>query len=408
MSVLWQNFSPIIPVSKVLLHPHSLLKVGLNTNGGEIINIRLRPASSVNSFYDFNLCMETMLHELAHNVHGEHDKQFYALLEEITKEWELLSSKGYKGEGFFSQGQRLGKGHVFYKPSIAASAAERRRIKDAVERRERGINTGPGKRLGAPEDAPVMGQPLGVSLGQGQPLGQPFGQTLGQPPGDSLVGYRLGGGYGGGEYDENFQDPKRLAAIAAERRANDQKRCGAKQASGDMRRETQKAQREGKRTQAKDMPAIIDLSDIQDYDLKDSIMNLSVPTASLNGPTMAVDMGDWMCNQCTFLNPPLYLACQMCETERKLNSNVATNHIDLTDENIQQRTPAIPPDNYIDLTEEHEQPWKAGDNAGLFINGRTGKSWSCHACTFKNENVVDEKCLVCGTKQEEDDIFDFL
>ena len=395
------------------------MMVGLNTNGGEIINIRLRPASSVNTLHDFNLCMDTMLHELAHNVHGEHDKQFYALLEEITKEWELLSSKGYKGEGFFSQGQRLGKGHVFYKPSIAASAADRRRIRDAVDMRERGINIGPGRRLGAtdvsvgsqPTEQPLgqtmgqtMGQTLGQTLGQtyGQPLDQPLGQPMGQQLGDTFGGYRLGGGYG-----ENFMDPRRLAAIAAERRANDQRSCGAKQASGDMKRETQKAQRQGKITQAKDMPTIIDLNDIQDYDLEDSIMNLSVPPAdSSNTAVMSGGSEDWICSQCTFANPPLYLFCQMCETERKLKQE--TKHIDLTEQNQHSKTPAMPSDNYIDLTEEFEQPWKVGDNAQLWTNGGTGKTWSCHACTFKNENVADGKCIVCGTQQEEDDIFDFL
>ena len=386
---------------------------GLNTNSGEIINVRLRPASSVNSFYDFQLCMDTMLHELVHNVHGEHDKQFYALLEEVTKEWELLSSKGYKGEGFFSQGQRLGKGHVFYKPSIAVSAADRRRIRDASERREKGINIGPGRRLGAPGAVSVgsrpSGQPVVQTLGQtfGQTLDQPvveqLGQPMGQQLGETFGGYRLGGGY-----EENFTDPRRLAAIAAERRANDQKRCGAKQASGDMMRETQKAEREGKRTQAKDMPTIIDLNDIQDYDLEDSIMNLSVPTGSSNAAVVAGGMEDWMCSQCTFINPALYLSCQICQTERKLDQNPVNAQIDLTAQNLQSKPPTRAPDNYIDLTEEFEQPWKVGDNAQLWTNGRTGKSWSCHACTYKNENVPDGKCIVCGTKTEEDDIFDFL
>jgi DNA-dependent metalloprotease WSS1 len=334
--------------------------------------------------------MDTMLHELAHNVHGEHDKHFYALLEEITKEWELLSSKGYKGEGFFSQGQRLGKGHVFYKPSIGATAADRRRIKDAVERREKGINIGPGRRLGGPEDSPT----------EGQSMGQTNGQILGEP----LGGYRLGGGFGG----ENFMDPRRLAAIAAERRASDQKRCGAKHASGDMRRETQKAQKEGMKTQAKDMPTIIDLDDIQDYDLEDSIMNLSLPTGSSNGATKTgAGPGDWICNLCTFVNPPLYLACKLCETERILDQNPSINH-PRSDASRKPLAPGPSFDDFIDLTEEYEQPWKKGDNAQTWINKGTGNSWNCHACTYKNENVMDGKCGVCGTKREEDDIFDFL
>ena len=70
---------------------------GLNTNFGQIINIRLRPARTPDTFYDMETLMDTMLHELAHNVFSEHEKPFYGLFEEIKGEWELLSSKGYQG-----------------------------------------------------------------------------------------------------------------------------------------------------------------------------------------------------------------------------------------------------------------------------------------------------------------------
>lgn len=294
-------------------------KEGLNTNEGEIINIRLRPSNDPKSFMLMEMLMDTMLHELCHNVHLDHDKHFYALLEELKGEWRLLTSKGYKGEGFFSQGQRLGSGHAWYKPQTALGGIERRRVKDALERRERGIVVGPnGRRL---DDGSETG---GIDGGK-----------------------RLGG-------TEVIADltPRELAAIAAEQRALDQKRCGAKQLGKDMKRERDRAARESIRTKAQDLPVIDDLAN---YELEDTVNTLSVappPSHFTTGP------GDWSCRQCTFMNPPLFLSCQICSTERGFNSDIG---------------------NFIDLTDEYPV------------------TWDCRACTFRNQDVSDGKCIVCGT-----------
>src|SRR5213083_932152 len=85
--VLLQNSFPIIMLFKVCFPTLLGLMEGLNTNSGQIINIRLRPAKSPDTFYDMETLMDTMLHELVHNVHLEHDKSFYALLEEVTRDW---------------------------------------------------------------------------------------------------------------------------------------------------------------------------------------------------------------------------------------------------------------------------------------------------------------------------------
>ena len=294
--------------------------------------------------------MDTMLHELCHNIHSEHDKQFYGLLDQVKREWDMLSSKGYRGEGFFSQGQRLGSGHLFYKPSIStvASADDRKRIRNAAERRARGdVFIGQGRRLGdggVISATPRPAEPLEIATNTG-------GRRLGRLGSDE------------GEIFELDIDPKQLAAMAAERRAKDQRRCGAKHAGADMRRETERAQREGTTTQAGDIGNIIDLDDLQDYDLGDipptETQDYQVPTPSKSENSEL--SSDWTCQKCTFRNPPLYLSCQVCQTERKLgNASIGGS--------------------YMDLTEEF------------------AVSWDCRICTFKNENVTDGKCMVCGTE----------
>ena len=84
--------------------------------------------------------VDTMLHELSHNVHGPHDAKFHALWDQLRKEYEGLVSKGYTGEGFLSDGHRLGGRGVPRDEArrIARNAAEKRRT----------LYSGSGQKLG--------------------------------------------------------------------------------------------------------------------------------------------------------------------------------------------------------------------------------------------------------------------
>ena len=162
----------------------------------------------------------------------------------------------------------------------------------------------------------------------------------------------------GGEIIEEIS-PRQLAAMAAEQRAGDQKRCGAKQAEADMRRETERAQREGTTTQAKDIGNVIDLNDLKNYDLED-IFGMSATSSSNRLPTPQSTVNDtfqsdWNCRSCTFQNPPLYLSCMVCQAEREATTAETENSIE--------------------------------DDFGV--------SWECRLCTFKNENT-DGMCIICG------------
>ena len=84
--------------------------------------------------------VDTMLHELSHNVHGPHDEKFHALWDQLRKEYEALISKGYTGEGFLSKGNRLGGRSV--------PRDEARRIARAAAERRQALTTGSGQKLG--------------------------------------------------------------------------------------------------------------------------------------------------------------------------------------------------------------------------------------------------------------------
>lgn len=117
---------------------HNLL--GMNTNHGQLIQLRLRHPGDQTQFLPFEAVVDTMLHELCHNVIGPHNREFNALWEQLREEHESLLRKGYTGEGFLGQGQMLGGRRMPRQEAnrLARQAAEQRRIR----------NQGSGQRLG--------------------------------------------------------------------------------------------------------------------------------------------------------------------------------------------------------------------------------------------------------------------
>ncbi|KAI5786410.1 WLM domain-containing protein [Peziza echinospora] len=94
--------------------------LGYNVGKGELIAIRLRVHADWNSFYPMEELVGTLLHELVHNVHTEHDQHFWALLEVLEREYSILRASGYHGEGFYyGDGKRLGTGPS-YNPHLTS------------------------------------------------------------------------------------------------------------------------------------------------------------------------------------------------------------------------------------------------------------------------------------------------
>ncbi|KAH0559451.1 hypothetical protein GP486_004032 [Trichoglossum hirsutum] len=132
VGLLQEFYPPVAPDGQHLL--------GLNENAGERISIRLREPFDKTQFLPRETIVETMLHELTHNVHGPHDEKFHALLQQLRDEHEKLIRSGYTGEGFLSDGNVLGGKRI---PLDEA----RRRARAAAERR-RDLTKGSGQKLG--------------------------------------------------------------------------------------------------------------------------------------------------------------------------------------------------------------------------------------------------------------------
>ncbi|OGM45664.1 zinc metallopeptidase [Aspergillus bombycis] len=126
-------------------YPHQQNLLGLNINRGQKICLRLRYPYDERQFLPLEQVIDTMLHELCHIVHGPHNREFHALWNQLRDEYEELLMKGYTGEGFLSEGKRLGGRRI-------PLHEVRRQAKAAAEQR-RALSTGSGQRLGG---APVL------------------------------------------------------------------------------------------------------------------------------------------------------------------------------------------------------------------------------------------------------------
>ena len=121
-------------------YPEERNLLGLNINRNEKICLRLRYPGDERQFLPIDQVTDTMLHELCHYVHGPHDQHFHALWDQLRDEHEALVRKGYTGEGFLSDGKRLGGQRI---PMHEA----KRRARAAAERRKV-LTAGSGQKLG--------------------------------------------------------------------------------------------------------------------------------------------------------------------------------------------------------------------------------------------------------------------
>ncbi|KAI9829297.1 MAG: hypothetical protein M1826_005761 [Phylliscum demangeonii] len=126
--------------------------LGINWNRGQEICLRLRYPGDERQFIPLEQVVDTMLHELSHIVHNEHDAKFHALWQQLRDEHEQLARQGYTGEGFLSHGHKLGGRR------IPMDEARRRARASAEKRRVHG--RGSGQRLG------------GMAMGRGADMRQ--------------------------------------------------------------------------------------------------------------------------------------------------------------------------------------------------------------------------------------------
>ena len=81
---------------------HDSRTLGLNRNRGEVIELRLR-TDVYDGYRDYRTIRNTLCHELAHNVHGEHDADFWSLCRQVEMEVLRNDWRGNPGRRLTSQ-----------------------------------------------------------------------------------------------------------------------------------------------------------------------------------------------------------------------------------------------------------------------------------------------------------------
>ncbi|KAH9002764.1 WLM domain-containing protein [Lactarius hatsudake] len=264
----------------------------IDINMGEKILLRLRPAWDPDAFYSEEHVIHTMLHEaLTHNVHGPHDQNFYEFLSRLEEEYYELKRSGYAGEGFFTNGRRLGEG---IPQNIPAYLARQRALEAAEKRRRSKVTTDGPVRLGGGNLASLGLTPARAGLSTHSPT---------------------------------------TAIQAADMRAADEKKC----ASGTFaQQEAEKAARDSHHNNAIDLTGDFDL-DFSDDDIaivSDDGPSTRAPHAdnSARPRYQRVDQAttstcqqrvpasllgrQWTCPTCTLINGSHALQCGACLAPR--------------------------------------------------------------------------------------------
>ncbi|OVA02173.1 zinc finger protein [Macleaya cordata] len=309
--------------------PNNPALLGLNVGGGVQVKLRLRKPNRDWDFFPYDQILDTMLHELCHNVHGPHNASFYKLWDEIRKECEELMAKGITGtgEGFDLPGRRLG-GFSRQPPlssirQVALTAAEKRARLGSL------LPQGP-KRLGGDNNIMVALSPIQAAAMAAERRLQD----------DLWCGSESIGG--SGEVESGSDMPQKAVSRAA------QSAESSKYASGFETCNTDTLPCKKSRLLDNDLSVLS-----SKVGTKSSSMDVAVQ-ASTSGPILNhcatesfEDKAIWECGICTLFNPPLALICEACGCEKPKDI------------------------------------------------GTKFKMWSCKFCTLENSVKLD-KCEACG------------
>jgi len=167
---------------------HESRTLGLNRNRGEVIELRLR-TDAFDGYRDYKTIRKTLCHELAHNVWGPHDRNFWDLCKEIEREvergdWtrggrrlgeeefynpqdrgvgdEHVDSGGWQGRDYVLGGGELGAAGLSRREILAKAVDERRRKANDIQRPPDDSGNGGGSASGSrPSSRPCTPSNLG-------------------------------------------------------------------------------------------------------------------------------------------------------------------------------------------------------------------------------------------------------
>lgn len=307
---------------------HNLL--GINCNRGQKICLRLRYATDANQFLPMEQVIDTCLHELAHNVFGPHDAKFHALWDQLRDEYEALVRKGYTGEGFLSEGKRLG-GRIGASPRVTMEEA-RRQARAAAGRRKQAaaLAAGSGQKLGgrAPERARDIREVIAGAADRRKAITQGCGANIESESGRRTLEAEADVSTRNGFQTKAEEDEANERAImqAYMELVQEEERERLGEAYMPATQENPAGSRGGKLPVGEMLPP---RPPPVPTATKPTNISREPPRDSGSGGSNAASASPsgWSCDICTLFNQPTHLCCDACGTERPSSTLTA---IDLT------------------------------------------------------------------------------
>ncbi|KAI0448921.1 WLM-domain-containing protein [Xylaria acuta] len=349
-------------------YPSQQNLLGLNVDRGQKICLRLRYPGDRNQFLPIEQVADTMLHELAHNVHGPHDAKFHALWNQLRDEHLSLALKGYTGEGFLSEGHRLG--------GRAMPMDEARRLARIAAEKRRTLGAGSGQRLGGV--APRPGQDIRMVISDAV---EQRNRTLRGCANDNqtqdeiieIADTATRNGFGTKAEEDAAND----AAIAQALWEIVQEEEMAKKGNAYVPPTAASTSRDNLTSKGRDQNSRV----------------ATQPSTSRRGPQSNKETGStWTCGVCTLNNPSNYLCCDACGTERgERSATKQRTVIDLTgpDGGGTNKGVQSAPETSAGRAKESRQ-------APSQPQASTSPTWTCHFCGRVRESQW-WSCDLCGT-----------
>lgn len=410
--------------------------LGLNINRTERILIRLRYHHDSRQFLSMEQVTDTLLHELSHIVFGPHNADFNNLWNELREEHQSLLMKGYTGEGFLSQGKKLGGRRV-------PLDEMRRQARLAAEKRKATTNPNAGgHRLGGSSPA---GRAVDMRKVIADAASRRSSITEGCASGSAEVGRLLNQQERGGFRTKAEQDDANDYAIAQALQdlmyEEEMQRLGAPTGSGGLSWDPQHGLSfdsnppsrtsspapnalsglDRSNNEGLPFPPSTTLSQLtndrssnpptrptsrlvmepsrashptsgrvpgrliseEEEQLRNKQLPPTPPPTTLDPPPAIVNMDEWACPQCTLHNPLNYLACEACGLEQP--PQPIPEHQRFGPAHAAPALPKPPP-----------QSGLRGQGATPFEPARGRLGWNCLECGTFMENQW-WTCSLCGT-----------
>ncbi|KAI3719799.1 hypothetical protein L6452_20704 [Arctium lappa] len=328
--------------------------LGLNVARGVHVKLRLRRPNTACDWLPFDEVLDTMLHELCHNAISPHNAAFYKLWDELRKECEQLISEGISGSGggFDLPGRRLGG----FSRQPPLSSLRQNALLAAEKRKRQGslLPSGP-KRLGGDKSITSSLTPVqAAAMAAERRLQDDIWCGL-----EEIVEEEESGA-GVPQEHQNIRNSTSSSGLGADTNAKSQKSC---QETNDLPSRCCDGHSEPYFVDLTAVPSVSngistnkrshqtekDANMPSSHDFEKSCIDLTGDDASTSNRKTECDTqsSGWECMKCTLLNLPLAPICELCGTHK----------------------PKAIEDKY--------------------------KAWSCKFCTVEN-SVKLEKCGACG------------